>query len=397
VFGRTRRLVIGLEAIDESWMGGAIYVRNVLRCLSSLTKKERPLVRLLHADPSSEIAIEAQCLGTDGNRSLTGLPARVSRMLTRGPQGNEERLDVIYPAFSGAPVNAAPMYWIPDFQHIHLPHFFEKSEIEARTESIRAIAVRRGVLILSSKEALGDFLRLHPDAVVTPRVWSFCSVLKETERAGKDPRPVHGLPEKYLYIPNQFWAHKNHSTAFEALSLLKKEGVHVQVVCTGRTDDRRDDAFFPSLLDFLCRNDLSGQVRLLGVLPRNEQIQVLRYCAAVLQPSLFEGWSTVVEDAKAVGRPLILSDLAVHKEQTEGLQDVWFFDRSSAGDLARALKSAWPSLSPGPDAHEEKKAGEVAQQRCRVLARQFIEIAAEAVMLHKKVARTGATENNDAE
>ena len=35
----------------------------------------------------------------------------------------------------------------------------------------------------------------------------------------------------------------------------------------------------------------------------------------VLQPSLFEGWGTVVEDAKALDKIIVMSDIKVHYEQ----------------------------------------------------------------------------------
>jgi glycosyltransferase involved in cell wall biosynthesis len=48
----------------------------------------------------------------------------------------------------------------------------------------------------------------------------------------------------------------------------------------------------------------------------------MKNAQAVIQPSLFEGWSTVVEDAKALNQTLIVSNIAVHKEQ---LRDKGYF------------------------------------------------------------------------
>ena len=44
-------------------------------------------------------------------------------------------------------------------------------------------------------------------------------------------------------------------------------------------------------------------------------------CASValLNPSHFEGWSTTVEEARALGVPMLLSDLDVHLEQAQGI------------------------------------------------------------------------------
>ena len=60
---------------------------------------------------------------------------------------------------------------------------------------------------------------------------------------------------------------------------------------------------------------------------------------AVLNPSLFEGWSTTVEEARALQVPMVLSDLPVHQEQADGIAR--FFDRTSASSLADALLQAW--------------------------------------------------------
>lgn len=53
----------------------------------------------------------------------------------------------------------------------------------------------------------------------------------------------------------------------------------------------------------------------MGFIDRGEQLCFMKNALVVIQPSLFEGWSTVVEDAKAMNQNLIVSSLNVHKEQ----------------------------------------------------------------------------------
>jgi hypothetical protein len=43
----------------------------------------------------------------------------------------------------------------------------------------------------------------------------------------------------------------------------------------------------------------------------------MKYCKAILQPSLFEGWSTVIEDARSLQVPVIAANLNVNMEQLE--------------------------------------------------------------------------------
>jgi glycosyltransferase involved in cell wall biosynthesis len=99
----------------------------------------------------------------------------------------------------------------------------------------------------------------------------------------------------------------------------------------------------------------------------------MRGSIAVLQPSLFEGWSTVVEDARVVGRPVILSDIAVHREQNP--PGARFFAGESAVALARELGEAWSSYPAGPDSGREaaaRREGVIALQK---VAGQFLKIA----------------------
>ncbi|MCK4990044.1 MAG: hypothetical protein KAS29_06140, partial [Bacteroidales bacterium] len=57
---------------------------------------------------------------------------------------------------------------------------------------------------------------------------------------------------------------------------------------------------------------------------------------AVLQPSLFEGWSTVIEDARSLQVPVVASSLAVNQEQL-GEGGV-YFDPHKPDELVRILK-----------------------------------------------------------
>jgi glycosyltransferase involved in cell wall biosynthesis len=171
-------------------------------------------------------------------------------------------------------------------------------------------------------------------------------------------------------------------TVFQSLVLLRDQGIIPFVVCTGFQDDYRNPDYFPSVLKYLEDEGLTGQVRLLGVVPRDHQVEVFRYAAAVLQPSLFEGWSTVIEDAKAIGRPIIASDLPVHLEQLEGMPNIWFHKRSSPEDLARVLAELWPTLLPGPDQEAEKTAKARTIKRRQQAGPEFMVIAKEAAAVY---------------
>jgi glycosyltransferase involved in cell wall biosynthesis len=376
-----RPLVIGIELIDDpAWMGGTLYLRNLATALLRLPEGERPAVQLLGAPAAIERF--GRETGTDPARRPPA-QSRWSRLFSRWGlhRPASAAVDVVYPGF-GAPVpGAVTIRWIPDFQHRYLPELFSAEERAARDLSIGAIAAQSGVVVLSSAVAAEDFRRFYPDARATPRVWRFCSLL-DTSGAPPPlpPELARRLPEKFLYLPNQFWAHKNHLTVFKALARLRAEQqLRIPLVCTGAQSDRRNAAHFDSLMRFIDEHDLGEQVHLLGLIDRNDQVGVLRRAAAVVQPSRFEGWSTVVEDVRATGRPLFLSDLPVHREQAP--ERCTYFPPESDAALAAALGSRWAALAAGPDPAAEAAARAAVQDRIQASAREFCDIARAALRI----------------
>jgi hypothetical protein len=77
-------------------------------------------------------------------------------------------------------------------------------------------------------------------------------------------------------------------------------------------------------------------VKFLGFIDRTEQLKLMDSALAIIQTSLFEGWSTVVEDAKAQSQYIILSNLNVHKEQIR--ENCRFFDPHSPAELAGIIE-----------------------------------------------------------
>jgi glycosyltransferase involved in cell wall biosynthesis len=148
----------------------------------------------------------------------------------------------------------------------------------------------------------------------------------------------------------------------------------VEVVCTGKLEDYRDPGYISRLNDLLDAGDLHSHVRILGLIPRDVQIALFRRALAVIQPSLFEGWSTVVEDARVLGKASLLSDIPVHREQNP--PDCCFFSPHSAEALADLIAEKWATLEPGPDLEREAAARQTAQERIRRVGQRFLEIAA---------------------
>ena len=311
---------VALDLQAGGWLGGRYYLHNLALALAQLPETERP--RLFGIAPGGEA------------EEFAGL-----RLLTPVPELPDDA-DVVFPNWNVPPRTAATqLHWIPDLQHRRLSGTFSRLERLKREVAFVRFAVPARRIVVSSEVVRRDAARAYPPFARRLRVLRFTTVVPPG-LTGTDPAETlarYNLEPGYLFLPNQFWKHKNHAVAFAAAADLGRV-----LVCTGATDDHRDPAYFGRLTA-----GLPSTVRILGVVPRTDYLQLLRGAAAVVQPSRFEGWSSVVEDARAFGKPIALSDIAVHREQSPpGAQ---FFDPDDAGALADAVEAA-AAGGPVPEA-----------------------------------------------
>jgi glycosyltransferase involved in cell wall biosynthesis len=195
----------------------------------------------------------------------------------------------------------------------------------------------------------------------------------------EDPLAVvreRGLPERFFLVSNQFWIHKNHALVIEAAGECHRQGVPVHVVFTGSFKDFRSESYVQGLRQRIFELDLSAHMHLLGQIPRAAQIQLFRASLAVIQPSKFEGWSTVVEDARVLGKTTLMSDFPVHLEQSP--EGSMVFGQDDSGALANLMLARARDPVSGFDPLREGRALVDGKERRRRVAREFLAIAREA-------------------
>ena len=231
--------------------------------------------------------------------------------------------------------------WIADFQHLHLPHMFSKNEVDKRNKYFRELIEKSNIIILSSFDALRDFNNFDNNKNHKAKVLQFVSqpnkiYFKLDLNDKKELLKQFNLEENFYYIPNHYWKHKNHMFVFKAINELKKEGIIINVVCTGYPDDYRNKDYFQNLITYVNKNNLNKNIRIFGVVTYEEVFSLIKFSKAVINPSLFEGWSSTVEECKSVGKNMILSDLSVHREQ---YPNETFFDKSSSTSFKNVIKN----------------------------------------------------------
>ena len=270
--------------------------------------------------------------------------------------------------------------WIPDFQYLHLPHLFPGIDTDRRTREIRAIHRSSDAVVVSSQNAYQDFgaalADAHPERT---HVMPFVSQLHVSEHEPALTQALlekHGVPPRYFFLPNQFWAHKNHRLAFEALAILKRRGIDVTLVCTGwMKDPNRATTGGADALALREQAQLQSNILLLGSIDYADVIGLMRGCIAVINPSFFEGWSSSVEESKSIGKPIFVSDIPVHREQAH--PKAHYFDPNDAEALAALLETAWRDWPGGVAVAAESEARIALQRRTIEFGQQYVSILRE--------------------
>lgn len=316
---------------DSNWIGGTYYLLNLVSSFMTLDDKDRPEV-VVFSWENSDYEVVKKTTGYPYLSFLNlyipySLPGRIlnkffpnfcTRYFKKHFDSNVA--DIIFPySFQDQfkYINRKA-YWIPDFQEFFYSEFFAKSEIEQRQHNQQEIAKQKEVLVLSSEAVQQDFYTIYPRAICPTKIINFAVTHPSYNHLKiEDLKIKYNIKSDYYFAPNQFWKHKNHITVIKAVKLLKEKGCEVLVVFTGKEHDHRNPTYSDDLKNFVIENKLSENILFLGFIDRAEQLQLMNHAIAVIQPSLFEGWSTVVEDAKAMSQYVIASDIRVHREQLQ--------------------------------------------------------------------------------
>ena len=232
--------------------------------------------------------------------------------------------------------------WIPDFQHVRLPEFFDAKEVAIRNEYFSGLCRYCSAVIVSSFDALDDLRRFDPSGQSKAKVLQFVVAATKAQEILPSRQALeekYHFQGKYFLLPNQFWKHKNHQVVIEALGLLVEERRQVLVLATGNTQDHRHPKYFEVLMT---RARVLGVAKLfcpLGLVPADDLAALMVHSSAIINPSYFEGWSTTVEEAKSLGKPVLLSDIPVHREQNPPWGN--YFQPDNVKALAAMLWETW--------------------------------------------------------
>jgi len=268
--------------------------------------------------------------------------------------------------------------WIPDFQHIHYPELWTKKQLVEIINSNKKLIEKSDAIVLSSYAAFDDFKINDLNRQEKVCVLNFVSQpnsdvqfsIKEDEI--KEIKQIYNIHGEFFYMPNQFWSHKNHRVVFEAVKLLKDKGLHPLVVTSGLMSDfRNGNNHVDKLLKYTADNDLKENILFLGLIPYIHVIKLILMADCIINPSYFEGWSSSVEEAKTVGKRILLSNIPVHIQQAPKFGV--YFNPDKAEELADKMEEIiqYPSNVVIEDVKELKTS---LDNRTKDFAYKYLEI-----------------------
>lgn len=356
-----------------SWMGGAnilgFQLQNVLRAAPAqqasvhVLLDARHLPAAMQADIRDFLPVQREQIDAGGALRclLDAAPDLPHLIFYKDLAATLDLLEVNVIAPTGENLGAAhgrPWFaYLPDFQHQYLPQYFSAAERRRRDAHFRAqLEACTGVFVNSATVA-ADVARFYPGASSGKRIHRFAQLYPEVGSGFVDRR--RATQEKfdqrapYLLSCSQRWMHKQHECILLGFAEFLRRCLQspLQLVFTGDKGDHRDPAYAATVEGLVDRLGLRARVRHLGLVAREDQLQLIAGAHAVLQASQFEGGpgASGTLEAALLGTTIIASDIGANRELEIG--HTRFFDTHRTDALAQVIESLG---EPHGEAHRHR-------------------------------------------
>lgn len=327
---------------DSNWIGGLYYIKNILFSLLQNEDITKKYSFYLFFNKENE-PIFKEFSSNANVQFMYATKHKVINKIIIGLSIVLKRIRIIFPSHNKAPF-ANVIEWIPDFQHLHLPQFFTEDELQHRNALYAETLNNGNPLVLSSNNALLDAQQYYVFSSKKIYIVHFVSYIEDIVSSidatlENKVLDKFGLAnKKYVAIMNQFWQHKNHLVVIKAMKLFfdKNPNNDLLFVFSGKLSDYRNPDYISKLKDMMDDESIKNHIVLLGFIDRKEQLIIMKNSSFIIQPSLFEGWGTVLEDAKVLDKNVALSNIPVHQEQKN--DNCYLFNPNDEKDLCELIK-----------------------------------------------------------
>ena len=148
--------------------------------------------------------------------------------------------------------------------------------------------------------------------------------------------------------------------------LREKKNKNITIISTGHNSDHRNLNHFKKIVKYIKNYNLKKNYIYLGIVPYQDMMSLIYHSIGIINPSKFEGWSSSVEQAKSMGKKIILSDLPVHREQKPNRAK--FFKSNDFKKLSKILRIEWVR-------HDQNREKKIYHKSYGILEKRLIKFA----------------------
>lgn len=315
---------VGFSVIgSKNWMGGHTYLRNLSSIIKSKLNNKIYSIFIYYNNDNIEkvnLSLFDKIIKIDRQRSIFNLffDFRLNKII-------DKEIDIFFDS-NNLPFlnkNTKVLSWLADFQHKNHPNFFSFFGYLKREISFKKKIFFHKNIMVSSNHAKNDCIAFYKKEPKDIHVVKFSIFVNPEDHLDQISylKSKYDINNIFIYIPNQFWKHKNHDLILDCLEYLKIEKTKIynalpQIIFSGPAIDNRKKGHAKKLVERMSSKIFKNKVNYLGVIPLEDVYKLNANCLCLINPSFFEGWSTTVEEAKSFGTPTLLSDIEVHREQS---------------------------------------------------------------------------------
>ncbi|MEA5461276.1 glycosyltransferase family 1 protein [Arcicella sp. LKC2W] len=339
---------IGFLMINDD-LGVVYYLNNIVKSLSNLPDNDKPSIILFYDNTTqkhlsifknyNDIKFEKTVYPNLLKLYLLSIVTQTNYFINR--LQSTHSLDGIFPVndllFKNSLKRTKLVGWITDFQHKFYPNFFSRFNRFVREFRFNKLLKNADDIVLSSEDTKSHLFRFYKQTHASLHVLNFVSHANLIQCTDSEKvLEKYNILKPFFIVSNQFYKHKNHIVVIKAIKNIVDKGyTDFEIVFTGKKEDYRDKTFYPKIEKFIKEYKIENNVKILGLIPREEQLSLLKSSVAIIQPSFFEGWNTSIEDAKTLQKQVICSDIEVHEEQMG--DKAYYFNPENDLQLANIL------------------------------------------------------------
>ena len=185
-------------------------------------------------------------------------------------------------------------------------------------------------VITVSQSMRTQFLEHYPDAEISV-IYNGIDIEPYNSITHQDlclAREKFDLPEEFLLAVGHFEKRKNYIRLIEALARLHERGRKAYLV----GNDSNDLITVKQKIDVL---GLSGHVTIFSGLTDHMVRCIYKLCTLFVFPSAYEGFGIPILEAMAAERPMVISDIPVFQEITQGQST--YFDQDNPESISNAI------------------------------------------------------------